>query len=70
MTQKVPKMPENGQNSCTKEKNGHNKCLIQGLKSTKQCKLLCSSENLMSNFNVMKLGFKKIIRFTLKIGNL
>ena len=70
MTQKVPKMPENGQNSCTKEKNCINKRLIQGVKSTKQSKLLCSSKNFMFNFNLERIGFKIFINFTLKIGNL
>ena len=70
MAQKVPKMPENGQNSCTKEKNGRNKRSIQGVKSTKQSKLLCSSKNLMFYFNLKGLGFKRNIFFTPKIGNL
>ena len=70
MAQKVPKMPENGQNSCTKEKNGRNKRSIQGVKSTKLSKLLCSSENLMFNFKLKSLGFKKNISFMLRIGNL
>ena len=51
MVQKVPKMPENCQNSCTKEKNGRNKRSIQGVKCTKQSELLCSSETLMLDFN-------------------
>ena len=70
MAQKVPKMPENGQNSCTKEKNGRNNRSIQGVKNTKLSKLLCSSENLMFNFKFKSLGFKKDISFMLRIGNL
>ena len=68
MAQKVPKMPENGQKSCTKEKNGSNKWW--GRKSKKQSKLLCSSENIMFDFNLERIGFKIFINFTLKIAKI
>ena len=51
MVQKVPKMPENCQNSCTKGKNGRNKHSIKGVRCTKQSEILCSSKNLMFDFN-------------------
>ena len=70
MAQKVQKMPENGQKSCTKENNGSKKTQNLGWKSTKQNKLLCLSYNFMFDFNLETLGFKRYIYFTLKIGNL
>ena len=70
MAQKVQKMPKNGKKSCTKEKIGRNKRSIEGVKITKQSKLLCLSKHTMSHFNLKRFGFKRNTFFTPKKGNL